>query len=193
LELDQRAQATKADEGKLSSLLSSRIEVAMGPPLMTGGLLIAVAAYLSGMPQPLPTAISMVGLTVAMVGGASEISFLLAASRAADIVSGTKGTTGLLRVLGVAALIGLYMVVVGIPLVGLYVLRIAARAGVKRGQLLSGLLPLYSLLTLGLIISASQLALATALVELLAAGASEQGAPQPLGSEGQQGQQDPRS
>jgi len=128
-----------------------------------------------------------------MVGGASEISFLLAASRAADIVSGTKGTTGLLRVLGVAALIGLYMVVVGMPFVGLYVLRIAARAGVKRGQLLSGLLPLYSLLTLGLIISASQLALATALVELLAAGASGQGAPQPLGSEGQQGQQDPRS
>jgi len=149
LELDQKAQATKADEEKLISLLSSRIEVAMGPTLMTGGLLVAVAAYLSGMPQPLPTAISMVGLTVAMVGGASEISFLLAASRAADIVSGTKGTTGLLRVLGVAALIGLYMVVVGMPLVGLYVLRIAARAGVKRGQLLSGLLPLYSLLTLG--------------------------------------------
>ena len=193
MELDQRAQATKADEEKLISLLSSRIEVAMGPTLMTGGLLVAVAAYLSGMPQPLPTAISMVGLTVAMVGAASEISFLLAASRAADVVSETKGTTGLLRVLGVAALIGLYMVVVGIPLVGLYVLRIAARAGVKRGQLLSGLLPLYSLLTLGLIISASQLALATALVELLAAGASGQGAPQPLGSKGQQGQQDLRS
>jgi len=193
LELDQRAQATKADEEKLISLLSSHIEVAMGPTLMTGGLLIAVAAYLSGMPQPLPTAISIVGLTVAMVGGASEISFLLAASRAADIVSRTKGTTGLLRVLGIAALIGLYMVVVGMPLVGLYVLRIATRAGVKRGQLLSGLLPLYSLLTLGLIISASQLALATALRELLTASAAGQGTPQPLGSEGQQGQQDPRS
>lgn len=193
MELDQKAQATKGDEEKLSSLLSSRIEVAMGPPLMTGGLLIAVAAYLSGMPQPLPTAISMVGLTVSMVGGASEISFLLAASRAADIVSGTKGATGLLRVLGVAALIGLYVVIVGMPLVGLYVLRIATRAGVKKGRLLSGLLPLYSLLTLGLIISASQLALATTLVELLAAGAPRQGAPQPLGSEGQQGQQDPRS
>ncbi len=178
----------------LEYLQSGRVEAASGPPLMTAGVLMAITAYLmapGGSSQSL--ALALLGLTAAMLGATVEFAYLLVVSRAVDLVAGFQGGTDFKRVLLISALIGSYVVVVGMPLLGLYLARLANRAGIPESEVPGGFgLWVYSLLTLGLAVAFAQPALARSLRSaLLSLAQSWEGPPQPLGGQGQQGQQDP--
>ncbi len=183
-------QGRRAEEVRaLYEYLRGRAEISSGPALMTMGLLLAILAYLSAVGETTTLTVAIIGLTLAMLGAALELSYLLVTSRAVDVAKGSESRMTAARVAMIATLVGSYIVIVGIPLLGLYLSRLAKRAGLEESGLLGGYLWLYSLLSLGLIDVAAQLALARSLLSVLSGlTISREGPPQPLGGQGQQGQ-----
>ena len=172
----------------LNYLQGGRLEVASGPPLMTAGILLAIVAYLLAPGVSLRSlALALVGLTVTMLGATMEFAYLLVISKAADLATGLTGGTDAKRVVLISALIGSYVVLIGMPLLAIYLVRLARRAGVPEGEIPGGSIAwVYFLATLGLAASFVQPALARSLASVLVRPAQGwEGPPQPLGSQGQ--------
>ncbi len=197
-----RSSASLAIErlAKSKKYLTSSLEVSMGPPLMTLGIALAVMAYLVRGHSTASVSLSLAGLTAAMVGSAMEMAFLLITSRAVDLLQGESHNL-VLRILFVAASMSLYMVLIGMPIVGLYVQVLASRSlkavplnSAERDDLgaMFKLLWLYSLLTGGIILAVAQRRLSLRLVRAVesisengSGNVAGQGAPEALSAHGQ--------
>lgn len=183
-----KGEGTDELNAVLKYLQDSRLEVASGPPLMTAGILLAIIAYLMAPGVSFRSlALALIGLTVTMLGATMEFAYLLVISKAADLASGLTGGTDAKRVALISALIGSYVVFVGMPLLAIYLVRLARRAGVPEGEIPGGSSAwVYFLATLGLAALFVQPALARSLASVLVRPAQGwEGPPQPLGGQGQ--------
>lgn len=163
--------------------LSHLSEAQLGPVLMSLGIVLAIASYALKRLTTFSIDLSLVGLTSAMVGSAMEMAFLLIVSRALDVMLGRRYNM-LFKVIGIAAMMTAYMIIIGMPILGAYLKRLMVREGLAEGDLsgqqsVMALNPLwlYSLLTFGFILFLVQRNLSTRLLRaidnILGQGSSE--------------------
>ncbi len=167
--------------------LSHLSEAQLGPVLMSLGIVLAIASYALKRLTTFSIDLSLVGLTSAMVGSAMEMAFLLIVSRALDVMLGRRYNM-LFKVIGIAAMMTAYMIIIGMPILGAYLKRLMVREGLAEGDLsgqqsVMALNPLwlYSLLTFGFILFLVQRNLSTRLLRAID-NILRQGSSEPLSS-----------
>jgi hypothetical protein len=167
--------------------LSHLSEAQLGPVLMSLGIILAITSYALKRPTTFSVDLSLVGLTSAMVGSAMEMAFLLIVSRVLDVMLGRRYNM-LFKVIGIAAMMTAYMIIIGMPILGAYLERLMAREGLAEGglsgqQSVTALNPLwlYSLLTFGFILFLVQRNLSIRLLRVID-NILGQGSSEPLSS-----------
>ena len=140
-------------------------EVALGPLLMTLGIVTAVLSYSVRRYAALSVDLSVAAFTLDILGAAMEFAFLLVLMYVRDLLAGKRPRTAVIAV-EAALLMTAYVLVVGMPLVGYVESRIGKTLSV-RGLASSSFLWALSLLTGGLVLCFSQLSLSAFLRGLI--------------------------
>ncbi|MCE4608462.1 MAG: hypothetical protein F7B61_05850 [Caldisphaeraceae archaeon] len=154
------SNTSNEDEAKIlesSKSYFSSIEPSIPPILMSSAMIVAFASLLLQHAKMISLVLVAVALTLAFVGSAMEIMFLLILKRIDNIISGKKDSI-VLNVIIIAVMMMLYFIIIGMPIINYYESKIieSLKSPYEKESQCTFKNPLISLFTFGFAISVFQ-------------------------------------
>jgi len=159
---EDRARILESSKSYFSS-----IEPSIPPILMSSAMIVALTSLLLHA-KTLSLVLVAVALTLAFVGSAMEIMFLLILKRIDNIISGKKDSM-ILNIIIVAVMMMLYFIIIGMPIINYYESKIIENLKSSYGKESQCTFknPLVSLFTFGFAISVFQACISINLLSII--------------------------